>query len=261
MAGNAQRLAAVSPAGVGREGSWDESTKGAHRLSFHKDGSSNDPWKATRHSYGNQDEARGAIQPVGFHRRLTSSTTFRSHPYVCSPLFFQPVPSLSNSSSPTPLLLTLFPSLFEPCPTVYKVVLLNWKPQLCRSYQLSHPLLPHFSSPFFPPHWAVPFSSPLLSTILLPLPLLTSVVQDARGTDRLSLSWHWGWLDLLAWPRFAKFSLSPSGRSCTWPDLGIRSSGGKFVCPDTASITAFLAPRPVHGDNRRLRFPAGSAVF
>lgn len=175
--------------------------------------------------------------------------------------FSNPVPSLSNPSSPTPLLLTLFPSLFEPCPTVYKVVLLNWKPQLCRSYQLSHPLLPHFSSPFFPPHWAVPFSSSLLFTILLPLALLTSVVQDARGTDRLSFSWHWGWLDLLGWPRFAKFSLSSSGRSCTWPDLGIWSSGGKFVCPDTASITAFLVPRPVHGDNRRLRFPAGSAVF
>ena len=85
-----------------------ESTKGAHRLSFHKDGSSNDPWKATRHSYGNQDEARGAIQPVGFHRRLTSSTTFRSHPPVrlFATLFpTAPSSSLSNPSSPS----------FHPC--------------------------------------------------------------------------------------------------------------------------------------------------
>lgn len=44
---------------------------------------------------------------------------------------------------PFPLRLTTLPSLFEPRRTVYKVALLNWKPQLCRC--CSHPLLLHLA--------------------------------------------------------------------------------------------------------------------
>ena len=124
----------------------------------------NDPWKATRHLYGNQDEARGTIQKLwAFIAALQvpplSVPVAAFSLYVCFVALFRPC--VRHSSSPSfaldtpslPRLTTLPPSLFEPRRTVYKVALLNWKPQLCRC--CSHPLLFHlacfFSTAAVPP--------------------------------------------------------------------------------------------------------------
>lgn len=75
-------------------------------------------------------------------------------------------PCVRHSSSPSFALdipssrLTTLPSLFEPRRTVYKVALLNWKPQLCRC--CSHPLLFHLAC-FFPTATEPPSVPPFLS--------------------------------------------------------------------------------------------------
>lgn len=132
MAGNAQRLATVTSwigASQQRGGGGGASpflSQAAEAAMTH--GKRRDIRTAIR------TKARGAIQAAGFHRRLTSSTTFLTPPPVprLFATLFPPTPSrIGRPHHPLPSL------LFEPCPTVYKVALLNWKPQLCRCYRLS----------------------------------------------------------------------------------------------------------------------------
>lgn len=144
MAGNAQRLAVVSPS-VGWNGEGASQQRG--RIAF--------PFTRTEAAmtHGKRRDIRTAIRTKreepfnlwAFIVALQAPPLSALTP--CSPLFFQPPCSHPFRIPPRLLTLTLFPSLFEPCPTVYKVALLNWKPQLCRSYRT---LL--FPPPFFPPH-------------------------------------------------------------------------------------------------------------
>lgn len=169
MAGNARRLAAVSPGWGGRVGASQQ----RGRIAF--------PFTRTEAAmtHGKRRDIRTAIRTKreepfnlwAFIVALQVPPLSALTPHVCSPLFFQPNRPFEPLFPWTLLTLTLFPSLFEPCPTVYKVALLNWKPQLCRSYRLSHPPLPTRSSFLSSPlSRALFLSSPLLSTILLSLP-------------------------------------------------------------------------------------------
>lgn len=158
---------------------------------------------------------------MGFHRRLTSSTTFRPHRgFLVVYLVrrsFPPFPSLPSNLSfalDTPFThVPLFHPLFEPCRTVYKVVLLNWKPQLCRCY--CHPLL-FTLLVSLPPHWAH-----------YPLPL--------RFFSRSNRSWS-GWIvvrvdigaGFIGLARFSNFFRGWSTKLRGSLDL----TAGKFVCPD-----------------------------
>lgn len=151
-----------------------------------------------------------------------SSSPYKLHHFPLSP----PVRhSFSNRPVLIPFepLLTLFPSLFEPCPTVYKVALLNWKPQLCRSYRtlLFPPLsfLPIEPCPFpLPPHDSSSSSN------------LGCPACSGDGSAVIQLTLGVGWI---YWPGFFKFlslSLSLEEVALDQTRVGIWCPGGKFVC-------------------------------
>lgn len=202
---------------------WGESTKGRGASPFLSQAAE------AAMTHGKRRDIRTAISTGSHSSCRLSSSPYKFHhfphpPPVCSPLFFHPSP-IGRPHHPLPFL------LFEPCPTVYKVALLNWKPQLCRCYRLS--------------------SSSLLVSFLAIEPCLLSTppetssspsfgsnpVQDARGWIGCH-SWHWlkvaGFIGLAPFFQllFSTWEEAGLDQKKTWLDesIWIRSLGGKFVC-------------------------------
>lgn len=224
---------------------WGESTKGRGASPFLSQAAE------AAMTHGKRRDIRTAISTGSHSSCRLSSSPYKFHhfphpPPVCSPLFFHPS-RIGRPHHPLPSL------LFEPCPTVYKVALLNWKPQLCRCYRLS--------------------SSSLLVSFLAIEPCLLSTppetssspsfgsnpVQDARGWIGCH-SWHWlkvaGFIGLAPFFQllFSTWEEAGLDQKKTWLDesVWIRSLGGKFVCLSLTCFDNFFWLSEEGGDNHRL---------